>query len=36
MPLDAGHCTWEYTPDANGDAAVAWLDGGFARVGDGA
>ena len=33
MPLDAGHFAWEDKADAYGDAALAWLDGGFARVG---
>jgi pimeloyl-ACP methyl ester carboxylesterase len=32
-PLDAGHFAWEDKADAYGDAALAWLDGGFARVG---
>jgi pimeloyl-ACP methyl ester carboxylesterase len=31
--LDAGHYAWEDAPDAYGDAAAAWLDGGFAKVG---
>jgi pimeloyl-ACP methyl ester carboxylesterase len=31
--LDAGHFAWEDKADAYGDAALAWLDGGFARVG---
>jgi pimeloyl-ACP methyl ester carboxylesterase len=31
--LDAGHFAWEDQADAYGDAALAWLDGGFARVG---
>jgi pimeloyl-ACP methyl ester carboxylesterase len=31
--LDAGHFAWEDTADAYGDAALAWLEGGFARVG---
>jgi pimeloyl-ACP methyl ester carboxylesterase len=30
--LDAGHFAWEDKPDAYGDAALAWLEGGFARV----
>jgi pimeloyl-ACP methyl ester carboxylesterase len=31
--LDAGHFAWEDKADAYGDAALAWLEGGFARVG---
>jgi pimeloyl-ACP methyl ester carboxylesterase len=31
--LDAGHFAWEDKADAYGDAALAWLAGGFARVG---
>jgi pimeloyl-ACP methyl ester carboxylesterase len=31
--LDAGHFAWEDKADAYGDAALAWLDGGFAQVG---
>jgi pimeloyl-ACP methyl ester carboxylesterase len=31
--LDAGHFVWEDKADAYGDAALAWLEGGFARVG---
>jgi pimeloyl-ACP methyl ester carboxylesterase len=31
--LDAGHFAWEDQAQAYGDAALAWLDGGFARVG---
>ena len=31
-PLDAGHFAWEDKADAYGDAALAWLDGGFERV----
>jgi pimeloyl-ACP methyl ester carboxylesterase len=30
--LDAGHFAWEDEADAYGDAALAWLEGGFARV----
>ena len=30
--LDAGHFAWEDQADAYGGAALAWLDGGFARV----
>jgi pimeloyl-ACP methyl ester carboxylesterase len=30
--LDAGHFAWEDKADAYGDAALAWLEGGFARV----
>jgi pimeloyl-ACP methyl ester carboxylesterase len=33
IPLDAGHYAWEDRADAYGDAALAWLDGGFERVG---
>jgi pimeloyl-ACP methyl ester carboxylesterase len=32
--LDAGHFAWEDKADAYWDAALAWLEGGFARVGD--
>ena len=32
-PLDAGHFAWEDKADAYGDAALAWLDSGFAGVG---
>jgi pimeloyl-ACP methyl ester carboxylesterase len=32
-PLDAGHFAWEDKADAYGDAALAWLGGGFERVG---
>jgi pimeloyl-ACP methyl ester carboxylesterase len=31
--LDAGHFAWEDKADAYGDAAIAWLEGGFKRVG---
>jgi len=31
--LDAGHFAWEDQADTYGDAALAWLDGGFAGVG---
>ena len=31
--LDAGHFAWEDKAGAYGDAALAWLEGGFARVG---
>ena len=31
--LDFGHFTWEDGAEAYGDAILAWLDGGFARVG---
>lgn len=31
--LDAGHFAWEDKADAYGDAALAWLDRGFRRVG---
>lgn len=31
--LDAGHFAWEDNADAYGDAALAWLEGGFTRVG---
>jgi pimeloyl-ACP methyl ester carboxylesterase len=31
--LDLGHFAWEDGPDAWGDAAVAWLEGGFTQVG---
>jgi pimeloyl-ACP methyl ester carboxylesterase len=31
--LDAGHFAWEDKADAYGDTALAWLEGGFARVG---
>lgn len=31
--LDAGHFAWEDKADDYGDVALAWLDGGFARVG---
>ena len=31
--LDAGHFAWEDKADAYGDAALAWLKGGFARAG---
>jgi pimeloyl-ACP methyl ester carboxylesterase len=31
--LDLGHFAWEDGADAYGDAALAWLDGGFSRVG---
>jgi pimeloyl-ACP methyl ester carboxylesterase len=31
--LDAGHFAWEDKADAYGDAALAWLQGGFERVG---
>jgi pimeloyl-ACP methyl ester carboxylesterase len=33
IPLDAGHFAWEDKPEDYGDAALAWLDGGFERVG---
>jgi pimeloyl-ACP methyl ester carboxylesterase len=33
--LDFGHYTWEDGADAYGDAILAWLDGGFVRVGSG-
>ena len=33
--LDAGHFAWEDKAEAYGDAALAWLQGGFARVGGG-
>jgi pimeloyl-ACP methyl ester carboxylesterase len=32
-PLDAGHFAWEDKADAYRDAALAWLGGGFERVG---
>ena len=32
-PLDAGHFAWEDKADAYGDAALAWLGGGFERIG---
>jgi pimeloyl-ACP methyl ester carboxylesterase len=32
-PLDAGHFAWEDKADAYGDAAVAWLEGGFEHAG---
>jgi pimeloyl-ACP methyl ester carboxylesterase len=31
--LDAGHFAWEDQADAYGDAVLAWLEGGFERVG---
>jgi pimeloyl-ACP methyl ester carboxylesterase len=31
--LDLGHFAWEDDPDAWGDAAVAWVQGGFERLG---
>ena len=31
--LDAGHFAWEDKADAYGDAALAWVQGGFSRVG---
>ena len=31
--LGAGHFAWEDQADAYGDAALAWLQGGFWRVG---
>jgi pimeloyl-ACP methyl ester carboxylesterase len=31
--LDAGHFAWEDRAEAYGDAALAWLEGGFERVG---
>jgi pimeloyl-ACP methyl ester carboxylesterase len=31
--LDLGHFAWEDGADAWGDAVLAWLEGGFARVG---
>lgn len=31
--LNLGHFAWEDGADAYGDAALAWLDGGFSRVG---
>jgi pimeloyl-ACP methyl ester carboxylesterase len=31
--LDFGHFAWEDGADAYGDAVLAWLDGGFERVG---
>jgi pimeloyl-ACP methyl ester carboxylesterase len=33
IPLDAGHFAWEDKAEDYGDAALAWLDGGFERVG---
>jgi len=30
--VDAGHFAWEDKADAYGDAALAWLQGGFSRV----
>ena len=31
--LDFSHFGWEDGADAYGDAILAWLEGGFARVG---
>ena len=31
--LNLGHFAWEDGADAYGDAALAWLNGGFKRVG---
>jgi pimeloyl-ACP methyl ester carboxylesterase len=33
IPLDAGHFAWEDAAEAYGDAALAWVGGGFARLG---
>jgi hypothetical protein len=30
----ASRCAWKDRPDAYGQAALAWLDGGCARSGD--
>ena len=36
IPPDAGRGAWEDEGDAHVDAALPWLDGGFAHVGGGA